>query len=118
MFSSQEEVFEKEKRYIMQTYKRPRIVLKAGKGAKVTDFAGNEYIDCVAGIAVNAVGYSHPVVVNALREQAGKLMHVSNLYYTEPQVNLAEKLSEISGMHKAFFCNSGAESVQKAWKRH
>jgi len=116
MFSSQEEVFEKEKRYIMQTYKRPRIVLKAGKGAKVTDFAGNEYIDCVAGIAVNAVGYSHPVVVNALREQAGKLMHVSNLYYTEPQVNLAEKLSEISGMHKAFFCNSGAESVEAALK--
>jgi len=116
MFSSQEEVFEKEKRYIMQTYKRPRIVLKSGKGAILTDFAGKEYLDCVAGIAVNAVGYSHPDVVNALKEQSSKLMHVSNLYYTEPQVKLAEKLSGLSGMHKVFFCNSGAESVEAALK--
>ena len=113
---SQEEVFEKEKRYMMPVYKRPRIVIESGKGAKVTDYTGKEYIDCVAGIAVNAVGYSHPVVLKALKEQAEKLMHISNLYYTEPQVILAEKLSAISGMAKSFFCNSGAESVEAALK--
>jgi acetylornithine/N-succinyldiaminopimelate aminotransferase len=116
MFSSQEEVFDNEKRYIMQTYKRPQLLIKEGKGAILKDFFGNEYIDCVAGIAVNAVGYSHPTVVNALKEQAEKLMHVSNLYYTEPQVKLAEKLSELSGMDKVFFCNSGAESIEAAMK--
>ena len=116
MFSSQEEVFEKEKKYIMQTYKRPRIVIKEGKGATVKDSFGKEYIDCVGGIAVNAVGYCHPAVVNAIKEQSGKLMHTSNLYYTEPQVKLAEKLSEISSMDKVFFCNSGAESVEAALK--
>ena len=116
MFSSQEEVIEKEKRYIMQTYKRQRIVLKEGKGAIVNDFFGNEYIDCVGGIAVNVAGYCHPVVVAALKEQADKLMHVSNLYYTEPQVKLAEKLSAITGMAKTFFCNSGAESIEAALK--
>ncbi len=113
---SQEEVFEKEKRYMMPVYKRPRIVIESGKGAKVTDFTGKAYIDCVAGIAVNAVGYGHPVVLKALKEQADKLMHISNLYYTEPQVILAEKLSAITGMAKIFFCNSGAESVEAALK--
>jgi acetylornithine/N-succinyldiaminopimelate aminotransferase len=113
---SQEEVFEKEKKYMMPVYKRPRMVIESGKGATVKDFSGKEYIDCVGGIAVNAVGYSHPVVLKALREQAEKLMHVSNLYYTEPQVRLAEKLSEITGMAKSFFCNSGAESVEAALK--
>jgi len=116
MFSSPEEVFEKEKKYIMQTYKRPRIVIKEGKGATVKDSFGKEYIDCVGGIAVNAVGYCHPAVVKAIKEQSGKLMHTSNLYYTEPQVKLAEKLSEISSMDKVFFCNSGAESVEAALK--
>ncbi len=116
MFSSQEEVFEKEKKYMMPVYKRPRIVIESGKGAKVKDYTGKEYIDCVAGIAVNAVGYRHPVVLKALKEQADKLMHVSNLYYTEPQVRLAEKLSALSGMAKVFFCNSGAESVEAALK--
>ncbi len=116
MFSSQEEVIEKEKRYIMQTYRRPRIVIEEGKGAIVKDFLGNEYIDCVGGIAVNVVGYSHPTVVKAIKAQAEKLMHVSNLYYTEPQVKLAEKLSVISGLDKAFFCNSGAESIEAALK--
>ena len=116
MFPSPDEDFESEKRFIMPTYKRARIVITEGKGAIVKDFLGNEYIDCVGGIAVNAVGYSHPVVVKALKEQAEKLMHVSNLYYTEPQIKLAERLSALSGMDKAFFCNSGAESIEAALK--
>lgn len=116
MFSSPEEVFEKEKKYMMPVYKRPRIVITEGKGATVSDCFGNEYIDCVGGIAVNAVGYCHPKVVKAIKEQAEKLMHVSNLYYTEPQVELAEKLSGKCSMDKVFFCNSGAESVEAALK--
>jgi len=122
MFSSQEEqeeqeeVFEKERKYLMPTYKRSRVVLKSGRGAVVKDFSGREYLDCVAGIAVNAVGHCHPAVVKALREQAERLIHTSNLFYTEPQVKLAEKLSGLTGLEKAFFCNSGAESVEAALK--
>jgi acetylornithine/N-succinyldiaminopimelate aminotransferase len=116
MFASPEAIIEQEKRYLMQTYRRSRVVLKEGRGAIVKDFSGNEYIDCVGGIAVNAVGYGHPEVVNALRAQAEKLMHISNLYYTEPQVELAEQLAAISGMDKVFFCNSGTESIEAALK--
>jgi len=116
MFRTPEEVFEKERRYIMPTYKRQPIVLTEGKGAVVKDITGKEYIDCVGGIAVNAVGYRHPAVVQAIQAQAAKLVHVSNLYYTEPQVQLAEKLVALTGMAKTFFCNSGAESIEAAVK--
>ncbi len=112
----QEEIIDKEKKFIMPTYTRPGVVLTEGKGAILKDYTGKEYIDCVGGIAVNAVGYSHPVVVHALKEQVDKLMHVSNLYYTVPQVELAEKLVQLTGMSRAFFCNSGAESVEAALK--
>jgi acetylornithine/N-succinyldiaminopimelate aminotransferase len=91
-------------------------VITEGTGARVKDINGREYIDCVGGIAVNAVGYNHPAVVNAIQVQAARLMHVSNLYYTEPQVNLAEKLTALTGMAKVFFCNSGAESMEAALK--
>jgi acetylornithine/N-succinyldiaminopimelate aminotransferase len=111
-----DEVVEKEQRYIMPTYRRQPIVITGGTGARVKDINGREYIDCVGGIAVNAVGYNHPAVVKALQEQAARLMHVSNLYYTEPQVALAEKLTARTGMAKAFFCNSGAESMEAALK--
>ncbi len=116
MVTTPAEVFEQERRYIMPTYKRQPIVLTEGRGAVVRDSSGREYIDCVAGIAVNAVGYSHPAVVHAIQKQAAKLMHVSNLYYTEPQVELAAKLVTLTGMAKAFFCNSGAESIEAALK--
>jgi acetylornithine/N-succinyldiaminopimelate aminotransferase len=111
-----DEVVEKEQRYIMPTYRRQPIVITEGAGARVKDINGRAYIDCVGGIAVNAVGYNHPAVVKALQEQAARLMHVSNLYYTEPQVNLAEKLTARTGMAKVFFCNSGAESMEAALK--
>ncbi len=116
MFRSMNEVVEHEQRYIMPTYRRQPIVITEGTGARVKDITGREYIDCVGGIAVNAVGYSHPAVVKAIQAQAARLMHVSNLYYTEPQVALAEKLTALTGMAKAFFCNSGAESVEAALK--
>ncbi|RLG36853.1 acetylornithine transaminase [Methanosarcinales archaeon] len=110
------DVIERERKHIMQTYNRIGIVIVEGKGAVVRDINGREYVDCVAGIAVNNVGHCNPAVVNAIKEQAERLIHASNLYYTVPQVDLAEKLVELTGMSSVFFCNSGAESVEAALK--
>lgn len=109
-------IIEKDSKYVMQTYGRQPLVLSEGKGAIVRDIYGKEYIDCVAGIAVNNVGHCHPRVVKAIQSQAEKLMHVSNLYYTEIQAELAETLVSITGMERVFFCNSGAEAVESAMK--
>lgn len=109
-------IIEKDSKYVMQTYGRQPLVLSEGKGAVVRDIYGKEYIDCVAGIAVNNVGHCHPTVVRAIQAQAEKLMHVSNLYYTEIQAELAETLVSITGMGRVFFCNSGAEAVESAMK--
>lgn len=104
------------KKYHVDLYGRYPITLTQGRGARVWDAEGREYLDALAGIAVNSVGHCHPRVVEAIREQAGKLMHVSNFYYNEPQSRLARELVEISGLDKAFFCNSGAEAVEGAVK--
>lgn len=109
-------VIEKDSKYVMQTYGHQPLVLSKGKGAVVQDIYGKEYIDCVAGIAVNNVGHCHPTVVKAIQAQAEKLIHVSNIYYTEIQAELAETLASITGMERVFFCNSGAESVEAAMK--
>lgn len=111
-----EEIINLDKKYVMQTYGRLPLALKEGKGVLVKDFEGNTYIDCFAGIAVNNIGHSHPKVVEAICNQAKTLMHTSNLYYTEPQVKLAELLAEISVHDKSFFCNSGAEANEGAVK--
>ncbi|NLN44123.1 MAG: acetylornithine transaminase [Methanosarcina sp.] len=109
-------IIEKDSKYVMQTYGRQPLILSKGKGAIVQDIYGKEYIDCVAGIAVNNVGHCHPTVVRAIQIQAEKLLHVSNLYYTEIQAELAETLTQITGMERVFFCNSGAEAVEAAMK--
>lgn len=111
-----EEIMALDKDYVMQTYGRQPLALKEGKGAVVWDVEGNPYIDCVAGIAVNNVGHAHPHVAEAISKQAHKLIHTSNLYYTEEQVRLAKLLVEISPHQKAFFCNSGAEANEGAIK--
>ncbi|OPX59168.1 MAG: Glutamate-1-semialdehyde 2,1-aminomutase [Methanobacterium sp. PtaB.Bin024] len=111
-----EEIIDLDKDYVMQTYGRQPLALKEGKGAVVWDMGGNPYIDCVAGIAVNNVGHAHPRVVEAICQQAHKLIHTSNLYYTEEQVRLAKLLVEVSPHQKAFFCNSGAEANEGAIK--
>lgn len=103
-------------KYHVDLYGRYPITLTEGKGVHVKDSEGNEYIDALAGIAVNSLGHSHPKVVKAVQEQAGKLMHISNFYYSEPQSKLAEKLSQVSGLDQAFFGNSGAEAVEGAIK--
>lgn len=109
-------VIEKDSKYVMQNYGRQPLVLSKGKGAVVQDICGKEYIDCVAGIAVNNVGHCHPMVVRAIKAQAEELLHVSNLYYTEIQAELAETLVSVTGMERVFFCNSGSEAVEAAMK--
>ncbi len=103
-------------KYIFNTYTRQPIAIKKAYGAVVTDVNGKEYIDCVAGIAVNNVGHCHPAVVEAIKQQAEELIHVSNLYYTEQQGLLAEELVNLTEMDRVFFCNSGTEAVEGALK--
>lgn len=107
--SMSEEIVALHKQYVMPTY-APGLVLVKGKGAKVWDADGREFLDFLAGIAVLGLGHCHPKVVKAIRQQAGKLMHVSNLYYNENQPRLAQALSTRSMGGKCFFCNSGAEA--------
>lgn len=111
-------ILELEKRYLAQTYHRQPLVLVEGRGMVVRDIRGKEYLDFVGGIAVCALGHCHPALVKAISEQAKKLMHVSNLYYTTLQVELARLLAKIApkGINKFFFCNSGAEAVEGAFK--
>ena len=97
-------------------YRRYPITLEKGKGALVWDYEGNEYLDMLAGIAVNNTGHCHPNVVKAIQEQAEKLIHPSNFFYTKPQSELAKLLSELSGLERVFFCNSGVESLEAALK--
>jgi len=111
-----DEIVQKYEKYIFQTYTRQPIAIKKASGAVVTDVDGKEYIDCVAGIAVNNVGHCHPSVVAAVKRQAEQLIHVSNLYYTQNQADLAEELVNLTGMERVFFCNSGAEAVEGALK--
>lgn len=102
--------------YLMQTYSRHPISIARGRGAKVYDLEGREYIDFVGGIAVNVLGHGHPDLVQAIQRQAAQLIHTSNLYYTEPQVRLARLLVDHSFADRVFFCNSGAEANEAAIK--
>ncbi|HSM78352.1 MAG TPA: aspartate aminotransferase family protein [Bryobacteraceae bacterium] len=110
------EVQELEQRFLLQNYARLPIVLKRGKGCYVHDTNGKRYLDLIAGIGVNALGYAHPRITSVIREQAGLILHTSNLYYHEYQGRLAQKLAAISGLQRTFFCNSGAESMEGALK--
>lgn len=102
--------------YLMQTYMRQPISIVRGRGTKVYDLEGREYLDFVGGIAVNVLGHGHPDLVQAIQRQAAQLIHTSNLYYTEPQVRLAHLLVDHSFADKVFFCNSGAEANEAAIK--
>lgn len=101
---------------IADTYSRYPVVLVKGRGIKVWDSEGKEYYDFVSGIAVNNLGHCHPHITNALKKQAGELIHVSNLYYTLPQMEMAKLLTKKSFADKVFFCNSGAEANEAAIK--
>jgi acetylornithine/N-succinyldiaminopimelate aminotransferase len=103
-------------RHVAQTYARYPIALVRGKGARVWDADGKEYLDFLAGIAVNSLGHCHPAVVRAIQQQARKLLHVSNLYHIQPQSELARELCRHSFADRVFFCNSGAEANEAAFK--
>lgn len=107
---------EKGKQYIMNTYGRFPLVMSRGDGVYLYDESGKQYLDMCAGIAVNALGYNHPTLTSALKEQVEKLIHVSNLYYTANQIKAAEFLVKNSIFDKVFFCNSGAEANEAALK--
>ncbi|MDO9034257.1 MAG: acetylornithine/succinylornithine family transaminase [Methanoregula sp.] len=104
-----------DERYFMPAFSRDMAIVK-GEGSTVWDAEGKAYLDCVAGIAVCSTGHCHPAVVKAICDQAHQLIHCSNLYYVPHQGDLAKKLVEITGMHKAFFSNSGAEATDGALK--
>lgn len=109
---------------IMATYVRQPVVFVKGRGARLWDAEGKGYVDFLGGIAVDAIGHCHPRVVQAIQRQAENLLHVSNLFYTEPPFRLAQKLTSVAGMNKLFFSNSGAEAnecalkIARKWGKH
>ncbi len=106
----------REERFVMQTYRRAPVEFVRGDGAYLFDAEGQPYLDLLSGISVVSLGHCNPAVVEAVRAQAGELMHVSNLYYTKPMVDLAERLSGSSLGGRVFFCNSGTEANECAIK--
>ena len=105
-----QELKTEEETYLMHTYNRFQIALERGEGATLWDAEGKSYIDLTSGIGVNCLGHNHEGLIHALTEQAHKVMHVSNLYYTEPMARAAKALVTSCGMGKVFFSNSGAEA--------
>lgn len=103
-------------RYLMNTYRRPPVVFTRGKGCYLFDQQGHKYLDFLGGIAVNALGHAHPRLVRVIRRQAGRTVHVSNLFHNSFQGPLARKLAEWSGMDRVFFTNSGTEAIEGALK--
>ncbi len=105
-----------EERYLLQNYARYPLALHRGKGCYVYDFDGKRYLDLLSGIGVNSLGHAHPRITKVIREQAGLLLHTSNLYYHEYQGRLSERLAKLSGLERSFFCNSGTEAMEGALK--
>jgi acetylornithine aminotransferase/acetylornithine/N-succinyldiaminopimelate aminotransferase len=103
-------------RYLMNTYRRPAVVFTHGRGCRLYDSQGRAYLDFLAGIAVNALGYAHPRMVRVIRREAGRATHISNLFHNPYQGPLARKLAEWSGLDRVFFSNSGAEAMEGALK--
>ena len=114
--SASPSVIDLEKQFLVQNYARYPLVLHRGKGCYVYDTTGKRYLDLIAGIGVNALGYAHPRLTKVIREQAALILHTSNLYYHEYQGPLAARLARVSGLNRVFFCNSGAESMEGALK--
>ena len=110
------QIVDLESKFLLANYKKYPLFVDKGRKCVVYDHAGKRYVDLLAGIAVNALGYNHPRITNILRKQIKKSIHVSNLFYHPYQALLAQKLVELSGLQKVFFCNSGTEAVEAAFK--
>jgi len=111
-----DQIADLENRFLLRTYNRYPVAFERGKGVFLYDFEGKKYLDFVAGLGVNALGHAHPRIVKTIREQAAKLIHISNLYYNEYQGRLAERLCQLSGLDRVFFSNSGTEAMEGAIK--
>jgi acetylornithine/N-succinyldiaminopimelate aminotransferase len=111
-----QEIIDRERQFLLPTYNRYPIALERGKGVFLYDCEGRRYLDFVAGLGVNALGHAHPRVLKAIREQATRAIHFSNLYYNEYQGRLAERLCRLSGLDRAFFSNSGTEAIEGSIK--
>jgi acetylornithine/N-succinyldiaminopimelate aminotransferase len=109
-------VMDLERDYLLQNYARYPLVLARGKGCYAFDTAGRRYLDFISGIGVNALGHAHPRILKVIREQSALLIHCSNLYYNQYQGPLAKRLSEMSGLERVFFANTGTEAVEGALK--
>ena len=114
--SETQQIMDLEREFLLQNYARYPLVLERGEGCYVYDVEGNRYLDFIAGIGVNALGHNHPRIVRVIREQAGLLIHSSNLYYHRYQGALAKRLAEVSGLQRSFFANSGTEAMEGALK--
>src|SRR5436305_6278440 len=114
--SSLEQIKNLEQTYLLQNYARYPLALHRGKGCYVYDIEGRRYLDLISGIGVNSLGYAHPRITKLIRDQAGLILHTSNLYYHEYHGRLAERLAKISGLQRSFFCNSGTEAMECALK--
>jgi predicted acetylornithine/succinylornithine family transaminase len=111
-----DDVVARETRHVLQTYKRNALTLVRGQGVRLFDTNGRDYYDLLSGIGVASLGHSHPTLAHAVAEQAKTLIHTSNLFYHPLQGQLAERLAELSGLPRAFFCNSGTEAVEACLK--
>ena len=111
-----DDVVARESRFVLQTYKRNPVTLVRGDGVRVYDADGREYLDLLSGIGVAALGHAHPGLAAAISDQAQTLIHTSNLFYRPLQGQVAERLAQLSGLPRAFFCNSGTEAVEACLK--
>jgi len=114
--NSAQAIMDLERDYLLQNYTRYPLAVSRGKGCYLHDLGGRRYLDFLSGIGVNALGHAHPRILKVIREQAGLLIHSSNLYYHPYQGPLAKRLVEMSGLDRAFFCNSGTEAIEAALK--
>src|SRR3954452_21277651 len=116
VISSLEQITKLERNYLVQNYARYPLALQRGKGCYVYDVDGNRYLDLITGIGVNSLGHAHPRITKIIRRQTELLLHTSNLYYHEYQGRLAQRLAQVSGLQRSFFCNSGTEAMETALK--
>src|SRR5882757_11096044 len=116
MITTAESVQAREARHVLQTYRRAPVTFVRGKGVRLYDAAGREYLDLLSGIGVAALGHAHRGLARAVAEQTETLIHTSNLFYHPLQGQLAERLANLSGLPRAFFCNSGTEAVEACLK--
>src|SRR5215216_5682116 len=116
MSQTVDEIRARESQHVLQTYKRQPIVFVRGRGSRLYDGDGREYLDLVSGIGVASLGHAHPGLAAAIADQASTLLHTSNLYYHPLQGQVAERLTKLSGLARVFFSNSGAEAVEGCLK--